>query len=60
MTCPVFWEHYTVFFTCRQDDRENLHFAARNRNILIWKDLDELSARLRNRIEAVLGRPDRD
>ncbi len=47
-----------VFFTCRKDDLKELHFDVRQQNTIIWDegDLDELTKRLRTRIEAVLGR----
>ncbi|GAB4257998.1 hypothetical protein [Deferrisoma sp.] len=45
-----------VFFTCRQDQIGDLHFDVRQYNTIVWEDPDELRDRLRNRIEAVLGR----
>ena len=44
-----------VFFTCRQDQLDDLHFDVRQYNTIVWEDLDALKNRLRHRIEAVLG-----
>lgn len=47
-----------VFFTCRNDDRENLHFDIRQYNCIFWENdkLDEFKLKLAKRIEAVLGK----
>jgi len=46
-----------VFWTCRRDDLENLHFDIRQFNYIDWEadNLDEFERRLRVRIESVLG-----
>ena len=47
-----------VFFTCRNDHLEKLHFDIRQYNCVVWEDgkLDEFRQKLARRIEAVLGR----
>jgi nucleoside 2-deoxyribosyltransferase len=45
-----------VFWTCRQDMLENLHFDIRQYNCIDWADPASLRTRLTRRIEAVLGR----
>ena len=51
LNLPVIW-------TCRQDDVDQLHFDIRQFNTIIWDqgEYGNLSKRLRNRIEAVIGR----
>lgn len=48
MDLPVFW-------TCRKDDLDKLHFDIRQFNCIDWETPEELSERLAKRIEAVLG-----
>lgn len=45
-----------VFFTCRKDSIDDLHFDVRQYNCIDWKTEEELRVRLTSRIEAVLGR----
>jgi len=45
----------SVFWTCRQDDIKNLHFDIRQYNSIDWTDPADIAARLRRRIEAVIG-----
>ncbi len=47
-----------VFWTCREDDLENLHFDVRQYNCITWEidKLNEFENKIKNRIEAVLGR----
>ncbi len=44
-----------VFWTCRKDHMSELHFDIRQFNCIDWETPEELSERLSNRIEAVLG-----
>jgi hypothetical protein len=44
-----------VFWTCRKDELPNLHFDIRQYNCIDWIDTADLTARLRRRIEAVIG-----
>jgi nucleoside 2-deoxyribosyltransferase len=44
-----------VIWTCRRDDIKNLHFDIRQYNCIDWVGSDDLTERLRNRIEAVIG-----
>ncbi|WP_237055375.1 nucleoside 2-deoxyribosyltransferase [Microbulbifer sediminum] len=44
-----------VFWTCRQDHMEELHFDIRQFNCIFWQSSDELAERLAIRLEAVLG-----
>ena len=44
-----------VFWACRKDDMANLHFDIRQYNCIDWENDAELEARLRRRIEAVVG-----
>lgn len=46
-----------VFWLCREDDLENLHFDIRQYNCITWRNdkKDELKSRLKARIESVLG-----
>ncbi len=46
----------TVFLTCRKDRAEAVHFDNDHLNRLEWETLEELKCRLKNSIEAVLGR----
>lgn len=47
-----------VIWTCKKDDLENLHFDIRQYNCIIWdgSDVDDFKNKIRNRIEAVIGR----
>lgn len=45
-----------LFMTCREDNMKDLHFDIRQYNCIGWKNPDDLAKKLRNRIEAVLGR----
>ena len=45
-----------VFWTCRKKDMHNLHFDIRQFNCIDWESTEDLANRLRERIEAVLGR----
>ncbi|MEX2113536.1 MAG: hypothetical protein WD845_10145 [Pirellulales bacterium] len=49
-----------VFFTCRRDQIDKLHFDKRQENTIGWADVNELAERLHRRIEAVIGRPATD
>lgn len=44
-----------VFYTCRQDHKDDIHFDIRQFNCIIWSDPQELAVTLQARIEAVLG-----
>ncbi|MFW9906337.1 MAG: hypothetical protein ACFFFH_18595 [Candidatus Thorarchaeota archaeon] len=48
MNLPIFW-------TCRKDHLDELHFDIRQFNCIDWEAPEELAARLSKRIEAVLG-----
>jgi len=48
LNLPVFW-------TCRQDAIDELHFDIRQFNCIDWAEPSDLAERLRNRIEAVIG-----
>ncbi|MDQ7830773.1 MAG: hypothetical protein RDU30_03490 [Desulfovibrionaceae bacterium] len=47
-----------VFFTCRRDHVEDLHFDIRQYNCVLWENarFDEFRQKLARRIEAVLGK----
>ncbi len=45
----------SVFFTCRKDALEHLHFEIRQYNTIDWVDVADLAKRLQTRIEAVIG-----
>jgi len=47
-----------VIWLCQEDDLAKVHFDTRQYNFIVWKpdELPELKARLRNRIEATLGK----
>jgi len=47
-----------VIWLCREDDLAKTHFDNRQYNFIVWKgdNLEGLSSRLQNRIEATLGR----
>jgi nucleoside 2-deoxyribosyltransferase len=45
-----------VFWTCRSDLIDQVHFDTRQFNHIAWDDPAALKTSLRNRIEAVLGR----
>ena len=55
LNLPVFW-------TCREDAIDELHFDIRQFNTIIWteSELSELAKRLSNRIQAVIGRGPRN
>lgn len=46
-----------VFWSCREDDINNLHFDIRQYNCIVWQNdkLDEYKSKITNRIEAVIG-----
>lgn len=44
-----------VFFTCREDALQNVHFDTRQYNHIVWKKPEELRERLAARISAVIG-----
>ena len=44
-----------VFWTCRADDIDNLHFDIRQYNNIVWKSSEELRLRLEARVENVVG-----
>jgi len=44
-----------VFWTCRKDDMDELHFDIRQFNCIDWATPEELASRLSVRLEAVLG-----
>lgn len=44
-----------VIWTCRADMIDNIHFDTRQYNHITWQTPEELRARLKNRIEAVIG-----
>lgn len=44
-----------VVWTCRKDDLSDLHFDIRQFNTIVWNDPFDLSRKLKNRIEAVIG-----
>ncbi len=48
LNLPVFW-------TCRQDQIDELHFDIRQFNCIDWTEPPELADRLQKRIEAVIG-----
>ena len=48
LNIPVFW-------TCRKDHMDELHFDIRQFNCIDWDSPDDLAARLSKRIEAVVG-----
>ena len=45
-----------VFWACRSDDLQHIHFDIRQYNILVWDNPEDLNIRLSRRIEAVIGR----
>lgn len=44
-----------IFWTCRSDDMDKLHFDIRQYNCIDWKTTEELRHRLSKRIEAVVS-----
>jgi len=48
LNIPVFW-------TCRKDHMDELHFDIRQFNCIDWDSLENLAGRLSKRIEAVVG-----
>ena len=49
LNIPVFW-------TCKKDDFQNMHFDIRQYNCILWENVDELKENLRNRIIAAIGK----
>ncbi|MCH1476031.1 MAG: nucleoside 2-deoxyribosyltransferase [Alphaproteobacteria bacterium] len=45
-----------VVWTCREDEIEDLHFDIRQYNCVPWKEPKDLAEKLKNRIEATIGR----
>lgn len=45
-----------VFFTCRKDDADELHFDVRQYNTIRWEGHDDLKQSLQIKIESVMGR----
>jgi nucleoside 2-deoxyribosyltransferase len=45
-----------IFWTCRKNDMNELHFDIRQFNCIDWESSEDLSTRLKTRIEAVLGK----
>ena len=45
-----------VIWSCKKDDLKDLHFDIRQYNSIVWDDENDLSKKLRLRIEAVMGR----
>ncbi len=43
-----------VIWTCRADDRPNIHFDIQGYNFIVWTDAEELSEKLFLRVEATL------
>ena len=46
----------TVIFTCREDKFDLVHFDTNHQAHILWNGYENLRARLRRRIEAVVGR----
>lgn len=46
-----------VIYTCHKDHIDKAHFDIRQRNHIVWETPDDLRVRLRQRIEATIGRP---
>ena len=44
-----------VIFTCREDRFELVHFDTNHQAHILWNNYEDLSTKLRNRIEAVIG-----
>lgn len=51
MNLPVIW-------TCKEDDKNNLHFDIRQYNMILWteNEFEDLALRIQHRIEATLGK----
>lgn len=47
-----------VLWTCKDNDKNNLHFDIRQYNFIFWEDekLDDFRKKLAYRIESVLGK----
>lgn len=47
-----------VFWTCREDEVDRLHFDIRQYNCIVWSGdkLDEFRRKITNRVEAVIGK----
>ena len=46
-----------IFYTCRRDHKENIHFDIRQYNCIFWENDEELKSELQKRIEAVKPKP---
>lgn len=44
-----------VIFTCHEDSLDNVHFDVRQYPFIVWKEPEDIKARLSNRISAVIG-----
>jgi nucleoside 2-deoxyribosyltransferase len=44
-----------VFYTCRDDEKDKIHFDIRQFNCIMWTEPGRLAQQLRDRIEAVIG-----
>lgn len=44
-----------VVFTCREEDKDELHFDTNHYNHIFWKSKEDLKKRLKDRIIAVMG-----
>ena len=44
-----------VFYTCREDAKEGIHFDIRQFNCIMWIEPAQLAQLLQDRIEAVIG-----
>jgi len=44
----------SVIWTCREDQKNDVHFDTEHRNHIFWKDADDLRERLRVRIAATI------
>jgi hypothetical protein len=47
----------SVFWTCKRDHLDHLHFDVRQYNCIDWIDENDLSSRLTKRIKVVWGGP---
>lgn len=45
-----------VVWTCREDAIEDLHFDIRQYNCVTWTNAEDIASKLKNRIEATIGR----
>jgi len=53
LNLPVFW-------ICRKDDLKKLHFDIRQYNFIIWEKPEELTKKLKDTIQAIIGTGPRD